>query len=341
MKSSVTDKIKIPDAFWEGLQRVGIPRADVIHHARLPVAVIRDGAPVSTEQFFALWRILVDISHDTSIGLRLATRLEGSVMPPSFLVACHAKNFRDALQRMARFKRLCLPEEVRIDEQEERCDIVLSWAYAKDQTTPPALIDATFASIIELGRNGTATPITPISVELARPESARATYEQYYGCRVRFGAEINRLSFHRADLNKPFVSYNSELLNILLPELDQRLEQQSHNATLAGQVWWVLRQRLTAGRPDIQSIAAELVMSERSLQRKLADAGLTFQGLLADTRHQIALEHLSNPTLSMMEVAYMLGYEDQNSFFRAFRTWENLTPLAWRNQHALQSKSAE
>jgi AraC-like DNA-binding protein len=338
VKSPVADKIRIPDALWEGLRRVGMTRADVVRHAQIPIASIRDGTPVSTAHFFALWRVVVDISQDAVIGLRIASGLEGAVMPPSFLAAYHARDFRDALQRVARFKRLCAPEEVHIEERQNRCDIGVTWTHAEGQATPPALIDATFASMFELGRKGTAAPLVPFAVELARPERAKVTYERYYGCRVRFGASSNRLSFDRADLNKPFVGYNAELLDILLPALDQRLEQQSHSLTLAEQIRWVLRRRLTAGRPDIRSVAAELAVSERSLQRALTDEGLTFQGILSDTRHQLALEYLAEPKLAIMEVAYMLGYEDQNSFFRAFRQWENLTPSTWRAQQGLQNR---
>src|SRR5574337_713699 len=86
-----------------------------------PRPVMRDQAALSTAQFFALWQVLVELSGDPAIGLRIATGLEGAVMPPSFMAAYHARDFRDALQRVARFKRLCAPEEVRIEEREDRC----------------------------------------------------------------------------------------------------------------------------------------------------------------------------------------------------------------------------
>lgn len=333
MKNLAADKIRLPEAFWEGIRRVGLSRADVVREARIPLAVIRDQAPLSTAQFFSLWKVLVELSQNPVIGLRIATGLEGAVMPPSFMAAYHARDFRDALQRVARFKRLCAPEEVRIEEHEDRCEVAVNWTHANGLATPPALVDATLASLMELGRKGTATPISAWAVELARPENAKAEYERYFGCHVRFGAERDCLIFQRTDLDKLFVSYNAELLNILIPELDRRLEQQSHSATLTEQIRWVLRRRLTAGRPDIRSVASELAISERSLQRKLTDEGQTFQSLLSDTRHQLALEYLSNPTLAIIEVAYMLGYEDQNSFFRAFRQWEELTPAIWRAQY--------
>ncbi|MDE1180992.1 AraC family transcriptional regulator [Paraburkholderia sp.] len=330
MKNRVADKIRLPDAFWEGIKRAGLSRAEVVRDARIPLAIVRDQAALSTAQFFALWQVLVELSGDPAIGLRIATGLEAAVMPPSFMAAYHARDFRDALQRVARFKRLCAPEEVRIEEQEDRGEVVVAWLHAEEQAAPPALVDATLASLMELGRRGTATPMSALVVELARPGVARAGYEQYFGCHVRFGAERDCLTFRRADLDRAFASYNAELLDILIPELDRRLDQHTSSASLAEQIRWVLRRRLTAGRPDIRSVAIELAMSERSLQRKLTDEGLTFQSLLSETRHQLALEYLADPTLALIEVAYMLGYEDQNSFFRAFRQWEELTPAVWR-----------
>ena len=123
MKSPVADKIRIPEALWVGVKRVGLSRADVVRAAKLPISAIRDAAPVTTQQFFALWRVLVDISGDPVIGLRIGAGLEGAVMPPSFLAAYHARDFRDALQRVARFKRLCAPEDVRLQELADRCNI--------------------------------------------------------------------------------------------------------------------------------------------------------------------------------------------------------------------------
>lgn len=327
MRNPMADKIRIPNALWEGLKRVGIARADVRRRAQMPM---NDGAPVSTMQFFAIWSALADISGDPAIGLRMATSLDESVMPPSFLAAHYARDFRDALQRVARFKRLCAPEDILIEEREDRCEIVFTWTHSESEAIPPALVDASMASLLELGRRGTRAPVVPLAVDLTGAERARAAQERYYGCRVRFGSSNNRLTLNRADVDKPFLTYNAELLEILVPELDRRFERQVQTLSLAEQVKWVLRSRLTAGRPDIGSVASELAMSERSLQRKLTDEGLTFQDVLSETRHELALEYLSDSSLEIAEVAYLVGYEDQNSFFRAFRKWEDGTPSAWR-----------
>lgn len=74
-------------------------------------------------------------------------------------------------------------------------------------------------------------------------------------------------------------------------------------------------------------------MSDRTLQRRLTDECTTFKKLLTQARHEKAREYLADPTLDIKEVAFLLGYEDQNSFYRAFRMWEGDTPSNWRFEY--------
>ncbi len=74
-------------------------------------------------------------------------------------------------------------------------------------------------------------------------------------------------------------------------------------------------------------------MSARSLQRKLQESGSHFQRLLDEARHEMARYYLSNSVLELTEAAYLLGYEDANSFARAFRKREGVPPKHWREAH--------
>jgi AraC-like DNA-binding protein len=75
-------------------------------------------------------------------------------------------------------------------------------------------------------------------------------------------------------------------------------------------------------------------MSVRTLQRRLGDERRTFQQLMREARHELARHYLSQPKLELNETAYLLGYEDAHSFFRAFQQWEGRSPGAWRARHA-------
>ena len=94
-----------------------------------------------------------------------------------------------------------------------------------------------------------------------------------------------------------------------------------------------MKRSLMGGRPDIQTVASELGMSDRTLQRRLSDECTSFKHLLTEVRHEQAQVYLADPTLDIKEVAFLIGYEDQNSFYRAFRLWEGDTPANWRTKH--------
>ena len=336
MNSTAPDKLKIPATLWEGLARAGVDRAEVIRRANLSLSVLRDDAPIATAQFFALWQAIESASQDSTIGLRIATGLDGAVMPLAFVAAQHARTFRDALSRVARFKRLCALEDISVKDFADYSELFIRWPHGESETVPRSLVDATMASFVELGRRGTGERLVPLSLELARPAASRSALERYFSCDIKFDTKVDRIAFRREDLDKLFSTYNKDLLDVLAPELDRRLEHHDASESVTEQTKWVLRRRLTAGRPDIRSVAAELAMSERSLQRRLTDEGVSFQALVTQTRHQMALRHLADNSLTLIEVAYLLGYEDQNSFFRAFRQWEAQTPSDWRAAHAAE-----
>jgi AraC-like DNA-binding protein len=77
-------------------------------------------------------------------------------------------------------------------------------------------------------------------------------------------------------------------------------------------------------------VAKELGMSERTLQRRITEEGTTFRELLNQTRHELVREYLRDESVEITEAAFLVGYEDPNSFYRAFRAWEGKTPAEWR-----------
>ena len=191
----------------------------------------------------------------------------------------------------------------------------------------------TLAFLLELGRRGTGQPLTANFVEFSHLMGDVKTLEDYFGCPVRLGSNCNRLTLSRRDLDCPFVSYNAELLEILIPVMDQSLGEQQYSRSITEMVKWIIKHSLAGGRPDIQTIAREIGMSNRTLQRRLSEEGTSFKSLLTQTRHNQAREYLRDSSLDIKEVAFLIGYEDQNSFYRAFHLWEGDTPSNWRIEH--------
>ncbi|MCR8842327.1 AraC family transcriptional regulator [Paenibacillus sp. SC116] len=327
----ISDRIKFPTGFWTGVQQVGITPHDVARQAGLPLTIITESA-VNTAQYFKIWQAYSDLVGDTAIAMiKLATAFETGQYPPTVLATYHARDYRDALNRMARYKQLCPPERLQITEEGESCTIELEWMRS-GQSGPPVLVGTTLAFLLELGRRGTGQPLTARSVEFSQSMGDVKALEAFFGCPIRMGATSNRLTLHRRDLNRTFISYNQELLEILTPVLDQTLDAQ-RGSSISAMVKWILKRGQTGERLYIRTVANELGMSDRTLQRRLTEEGTTFKQLITQARHEQAREYLANPKLDIKEVAFLVGYEDQNSFYRAFRLWEGDSPSNWRAEY--------
>lgn len=332
MKSHTSGRIKIPPGLWAGLCQLGFGAHEVARKARLPITISTETV-VTTAQYFAIWQAYSDLIGDTAQGIiKLATVFDTAKYPPTVLATYHARDYRDALNRMARYKQLCPPENLHITEKGEHCTIDLEWL-SPEQSGPPMLVGITLACLLEIGRRGTGQPLTAQLVEFSHSMGDVQALEAYFGCRIRIGAKCNRLTLHRRDLDRAFASYNEELLEILTPVLDRSLDEQQCSRSITEMVKWILKRSLTGGRPDIQAVAKELSMSDRTLQRRLTDENTSFKFLLTQARHEQAREYLADPSLDIKEVAFLIGYEDQNSFYRAFRQWEGDTPSNWRTEH--------
>ena len=94
----------------------------------------------------------------------------------------------------------------------------------------------------------------------------------------------------------------------------------------------VLSAQATAGEMTIEAVARRLSTTPRTLQRRLARGGTSFETLRDDARRHAAELYLSGTTLTIAEVTYLLGYSEPTAFHRAFRRWHGTTPQAFRAQ---------
>jgi AraC-like DNA-binding protein len=109
--------------------------------------------------------------------------------------------------------------------------------------------------------------------------------------------------------------------------------------SLTDQVKGTLKKLLAGQRPTLQDVARELRLSTRTLQRRLTAERAKFQALMEEARRELAQHYLMHSSLELNETAYLLGYEDSNSFFRAFHQWEGTSPGEWRAVHAHRANS--
>ena len=327
-------------ANFRKLKELGIAPSAVLRRAGLPQSFAAQARVLlKTGELFALWQAIGDVSPNPAIGLLLGTENRTERFHPIGLAALSSPNFGAAIDRMARYKQLTCPEEIVQQKNNDEWSIQFRWLLA-EHVEPPVLIECAFAWVLSTGRHGSGTRLSPTHVEFIQPRTHAKIMERHFGCPVVFGTPRNALVFRASDAQRPFVTRNAELLAMLAPQFEEELQQQDiKDENFAERVRIAIQQKLTGKRPTIDDIADVLHVSSRTLQRRLQDERSSFQRVLDEARHKLARHYLNNSFLELNEAAYLLGYEDGNSFVRAFRTWEGVPPARWREQQRAEAAS--
>jgi AraC-like DNA-binding protein len=321
------------------LEELGVSASAVLRRAGLSQGFIdQPRVLLKTEELFALWRAIGEVSANAAIGLQLGTENKTERFNPVSIAALSSASFGAAVGQMARYKQLTCPEEITQEKNGDEWSIQFRWLLA-EEVEPTVLIECCFAWVLSIARHGTGTRLSPIRIEFEQPRTHIKTIERHFGCPVICGSPRNAIVFRTSDADRLFVTRNAELLAMLAPQFEQELKQENSDENFVERVRIAVQQKLTGRRPTIDDIADVLHISSRTLQRRLQDEGSSFQRVLEEARHQLARHYLNNSVLELNEAAYLLGYEDSNSFVRAFRTWEGIPPARWRENHRVIAAS--
>jgi len=332
----MSNRFRVSGLLPRKLEELNLPLPAVLRHAGLPAGFfLQEKILATTEEFFAMWRAIAELSGDPAIGLKIGTESRIERYDPVAIAALYSENFRDALHRTARYKQITCPEEIRVTNADGECTVEFVWLLARE-AEPSVLVDLCLSWILSIGRRGTGNVLNPLRVELVRPSAHRDLLETHFGCRVKFKTDRNAIIFRTSDLERPFVTHHAELLAMLGPQLEAELSERKAPQALHEQVKTALKRLLAGQRPAIQDVARQLGLSTRTLQRRLTDHGVTFQQLLEEARRELARHYLGHSSLELSETAYLLGYEDANSFFRAFHHWEGTSPGQWRSDYRVE-----
>ena len=190
---------------------------------------------VSTEEFFALYRGIAEVSGAPDTGLKLGSEDRIERYDPIALAALSSRSFRDALRRFGRYKQLTCPEKITLVPRGNQSELRFTWLLAHEPE-PPLLVDVCFAWILSIARRGTGQRIQPKRVEFHREAANRAMYEKHFECPVRFQAGRNALIFNAADVERPFVTHNADLLEMVAPLLEAELSEQMALKSIREQV---------------------------------------------------------------------------------------------------------
>ena len=289
-------------------------------------------ARFSQDSMTRLWQRAVEVSGNPAIGLNMGK----FVRPASFHVAGYAlmssRTLAEGFMRLVRYQRI-------IAESADLSFRLLPEGYALILTVhgdhlPPTRqsAEASLACALALCswlRGQTLQP-RKVLIQGGVPVDIEP-YRQAFRAPLVFNAPYDALIFERADMEAPLRTAN-EAMALLHDRFAGEYLARFSEGRVTHKARQVLCRLLPQGEPKREVIAQALHLSQRTLQRRLQEEGTSFQVLLDDTRRELAEQYLGQPRMTLLEIAYLLGFADPSNFFRAFRRWFEVTPGEYRSR---------
>jgi len=307
------------------LKDLGINPANVLRRAKLPEDLfLHEGASLSTPEYFNLWRAVEEESKDPLLPLKIGSYISAeSFAPPVFAALC-SPNLNTALARLSLYKRLVCPVALLVDQGPGSTSLEIR-GLEIDLEPPASLVTMELVYFVQLARLATRERIEPLRLTSPQPPQPAREYAEYFGAQVRPGKALT-ITFSAEDAARPFLTANEGMWQFFEPTLNKRLFDLDTQATVSEKVRAALLEMLPGGNATLNAVSSKLGFSPRTLHRRLNEEGVSFQIVLSRTREELAKHYLGNSTMSGSEISFLLGYEDPNSFFRAFQQWTGQSP---------------
>lgn len=322
----MTTKYPVETSWQALLKDMGISTQDVLRYARLPLDLFTRKAPMVTgDEFFRLWDALAYLLRDDPIfPLRLAKAINVEIFsPPVFACFC-SPNLNIALKRLSHYKPIVGPLRLMVTQTEHHTEAIIG-GLPTGEVLAPSLVMMELAFLLHMARTATREHIIPKAVNVTIHIPAQDQYEAYLGVPIH-RAEVNGLAFRTEDAQRPFLTANETIWSIFEPNLNLWMQDLNADASFRDKVRGCLMEMIAGGQYSMADVASRLAMSPRTLQRRLRDENTTFQRELDTLREELARNYLTKSDYTSGQIAFLLGYEDPNSFFRAFRSWTGQTP---------------
>ncbi|NIZ61774.1 hypothetical protein DL239_12410 [Sedimentitalea sp. CY04] len=306
---------------------------DIFRGTVFDAAILTEKAPwYPLAETVSLFERAAQLTNNENIGLQIGREQDIRRVGLICYVGLAAPTVGGFLANFARYSRVASPV-LEIDTSRLLDHGVINWEYA----ISPSLkrrqyVEFSAASFLNTVRQFTDGPVSPCLVQFQHHRRNQVEeIEEFFGCKVEFGAATNGFKFAANDLDLPLTSADEQLLTVLQGYGDQALaELAREDQGLVIEVERAIAEQLGAGPVTMETVASKLGMSPRTLSRKLSAEGTSFFQLLENLRKSLSKSYLRDSNLVLAEIAFLLGYSGLGSFNDAFKRWTGHSPGRFR-----------
>lgn len=284
-------------------------------------------------QYKALMRAAQDAVGDPALALNFGDMVDVSDISIVGLIGRAADTMLDAFEQLNRYVRLIV--DVQLDG-ENRFEMIRDGSglwFTDKRANPnafPELTESAFAHIIAAPRRaGFPEWVKEVRVTHPRP-SYGDDYERVFRTPCTFSSDRNAMRMEESIVSMKVGILPPYVFGVLTEHADALLRDLEASGTTRGRVESLLMPVLHKGESNMDAIAEKLSVSRQTLYRSLKDEGVTFEQVLDELRHKLALEYLRGEKTTVNETAYLVGFSDPAAFSRAFKRWTGKSPSEMR-----------
>jgi AraC-like DNA-binding protein len=283
-------------------------------NARLPVAACN-----------AAWLRASTRIHDPAFGVHYGEHWRPAMFGSLGYAWLASVSLRRALHRASEYFDMLIERGSLEVKDLDDGQVLVALSYRGNAFTLPALADSLLSTLVKLCRISCGDDFNPSEILLfhsAPPDPS--AYFSYFKCPVRFDADVDGIVLPQAILDEPLPGGNKAIAAMIDQETVRYLGQLDRSKVVE-RVQAAITERLASGRVASETVAADLHVSNRTLNRQLQAEGTTFKAVMDKTRQKLADAYLAE-SQSITQIAFSLGFSDQTSFTRAYKRWTGQTP---------------
>ncbi|MBP6014197.1 MAG: AraC family transcriptional regulator [Alphaproteobacteria bacterium] len=282
--------------------------------------------------YVKLMRAAKELTNNPALALHYGEFNDFADISIVGLITLAAETMLDAFTQINRFGGLVIEVDCERSRFELERDDKVIWLIDTRRCPNdfPELTESTFARMVAGGRRiGPATLIKEVHVTHDAP-AYRAEYDRVFQLPVKFAVPRNRIALDYAWLTAKVALQPRYVFGVLSEHAEKLLKNLKASKTSRGRVESLLMPVLHTGDVSMDKVAETMALSRQTLFRKLKDEGTTFEKVLDELRHNMALHYLSGKKVSITETAYLVGFSEVAAFSRAFKRWTGKSPREMR-----------
>ena len=298
---------------------------------------------------YRLWDQAARAAGDPNIGLKTAKNFHPDIFQVVGYTMMSSSNLKQAFERLIHFNPLLgTGFTLFVVQENQHYRLVTLDHHQRGSIKPRQYTDANLATLLGAYRwlSGDQS-LRPLSVEFSYPQPKDIhEHQQLFGCELHFGAAYDSILFDGEEILRPLSTTNEGLAKLHYSCANAQLDL-FNDSTVVCRIRALITERLSLEKTqvacDMESIAAALSVSKRTLQRALERAGTQFTDILNCVRQQLADFYLRHSHFNVQHVTHLLGFHDHSSFHKACLRWFGMTPGEYRviqsSQEAKETKS--